>query len=92
MPIRSVTVTSATLGAMSDKKLLRLSRHRMLGGVCAGFAEYYDIEPLFVRLLYIVTTAASAVVPGIVIYLVLWALMRPAEGTPTDAGAGSGSP
>jgi phage shock protein PspC (stress-responsive transcriptional regulator) len=64
---------------MSDKKVLRLSRHRVLGGVCAGFAEYYGIEPLFVRLFYIVTTSASAIVPGIVIYLVLWALMRPAE-------------
>jgi phage shock protein PspC (stress-responsive transcriptional regulator) len=64
---------------MNDKKVLRLSRHRALAGVCAGFAEYYGIEPLFVRLLYIVTTAASAIVPGIVIYLVLWALMRPPE-------------
>lgn len=51
----------------------------MLRGVCAGLAEYYGVEPLFVRLFYVLTSAASVFVPGILIYLVLWMLMPPPE-------------
>lgn len=64
---------------MKPKKRLRLSRNRMLRGVCAGLAEYYGVEPLFVRLFYVLTSAASVFVPGILIYLVLWMLMPPPE-------------
>ncbi len=61
---------------MSDKKTLRRSRNRVLCGVCGGLAEYYGVDPNFVRVFYLLTSAASVFVPGIVIYLVLWATMR----------------
>jgi phage shock protein C len=64
---------------MNAKKRLRLSRNRMLWGVCGGLAEYYGVEPLFVRLFFFLTAAASVFVPGIIIYLVLWMLMPPPE-------------
>lgn len=64
---------------MSARRPLRLSRDRVLRGVCGGLAEYYGVEPNFVRLFYLMTSAASVVVPGIVIYLVLWMMMRPPE-------------
>lgn len=64
---------------MNAKKRLRLSRNRMVRGVCAGLAEYFGLDPLFVRTFYFLTSAASVFVPGIVIYLVLWMLMPPPE-------------
>lgn len=58
---------------------MRLSHNRMLGGVCAGIAEYFGVEVNFVRLFYLLTSAASAVGPGVVIYLVLWLMLPPPE-------------
>ncbi|MCK6372439.1 MAG: PspC domain-containing protein [Gammaproteobacteria bacterium] len=64
---------------MKQKGPLRLSRNRLLLGVCAGLAEWYGVETNFVRLFYLMTSAACVFVPGIVIYLILWMIMRPAE-------------
>ena len=58
---------------------MRLSHNRMLGGVCAGIAEYFGVEVNFVRLFYLLTSAASAVAPGVVIYLVLWLMLPSPE-------------
>ncbi|MCC7257186.1 MAG: PspC domain-containing protein [Gammaproteobacteria bacterium] len=64
---------------MSEKRTWRRSRNRIVSGVCAGLADYYGVEPNFVRIFYVLTSAASVFVPGIVIYLVLWAMMPPPE-------------
>lgn len=61
------------------KRPLRRSRNRVIAGVCAGIGDYYGVEADFVRLFYMLTTAASVILPGIVIYLVLWMLMRRPE-------------
>ena len=56
------------------KQLLR-SRNKMLGGVCAGIAEYFDIDPTLVRVLYVVLTIFSAAFPGLLLYIILLILM-----------------
>ena len=55
------------------KKLYR-SDDRMLGGVCAGLAEYADVDPTVVRLLYAALTVFTAF-SGIVLYPILWIIM-----------------
>ena len=57
----------------NDKKLYR-SNDRVLGGVCAGLAEYFDLDVTLVRLAYAVLTFCTAF-SGIVIYFILWLLM-----------------
>jgi phage shock protein C len=49
-----------------------------LGGVCAGLAEYFDVDPTFVRAVYTVITFFTGIVPGVVLYVIL-ALVVPAE-------------
>lgn len=61
------------------KKILRRSGKRVVAGVCAGVANYYRLESDFVRLHFMLTTAASGILPGLIIYLVLWMLMRRPE-------------
>ena len=56
------------------KQLLR-SRNKMLGGVCAGIAEYFDLDPTLVRVLYVVLTIFSAAFPGLLLYIILLILM-----------------
>ena len=60
---------------MADKKKFYLSRDKLLVGVCGGLAEGFGVSPLFVRLLWILTTVGSAILPGIVIYIFLWTWM-----------------
>lgn len=52
--------------------LYRSKRHRMLGGVCGGFAKWLGWDPNVVRLLYVILSVCSSGFPGILVYLVLW--------------------
>lgn len=61
---------------MNRKRTLSPSRNRVILGVCGGIADYFGLEHHFVRMFFMLTTAASAIVPGVVIYLLLWAWMR----------------
>ncbi|NQZ74505.1 MAG: PspC domain-containing protein [Ekhidna sp.] len=51
------------------------SNDRMLGGVCAGIAEYLGWDPTLVRIAYIVLSIVSAAFPGLLVYLILWIVM-----------------
>ncbi|GAB2666508.1 PspC domain-containing protein [Kribbella swartbergensis] len=53
--------------------LVRPSRGRMIGGVCAGLARRFGMSPNTMRLIFVI----SCILPGpqFLIYIVLWALM-----------------
>lgn len=59
---------------MSDYKRLTLSNDKKLGGVCAGIAEYFDIDPTWVRIAYATLTLFTAF-SGIILYPILWIIM-----------------
>jgi phage shock protein PspC (stress-responsive transcriptional regulator) len=65
--------------ATSSNPLRRSRRHRLLGGVCGGLAEWLGWSPLVVRILYVVVSVCSAAFPGILVYLVLWLVTPPAD-------------
>ncbi|MFO7664831.1 MAG: PspC domain-containing protein [Chloroflexota bacterium] len=62
---------------MNEKRLVRSSDNKMLFGVCAGVAHYFNIDPVIVRLLAVLLTLWNGI--GLVIYLIL-ALIMPQEG------------
>ncbi len=62
-----------------EKKRLRKSRDKKIAGVLGGLAEYFDWDPSFVRVGYILLTIFSAGFPGILVYIIFWAVMDPAE-------------
>lgn len=55
------------------RRLVR-SRNRMLGGVCAGLADYAGLDVTLVRVLTVVATVLGA---GslVIVYLALWILL-----------------
>ncbi len=55
---------------MSYRRLTR-SDNSVIAGVCAGLAEYLDIDPTVVRVVYAVLTLFTAF-SGVLVYLVLW--------------------
>ena len=56
------------------KKLCK-GRDRLVAGVCSGIAERYDSDPTAIRILWALLTIFTAVVPGVIAYLVCWAVM-----------------
>jgi phage shock protein PspC (stress-responsive transcriptional regulator) len=59
------------------KKLYRNPDDRTLGGVASGLAAYFNIEVLWVRLLFIALIFAGGA--GFVIYLILWIITPQAK-------------
>ncbi|MCI6459863.1 MAG: PspC domain-containing protein [Prevotella sp.] len=56
------------------KKRLTLSDDRKLGGVCGGIAEYFDVDPTLVRIVYAALTLFTAFC-GIILYPILYIIM-----------------
>lgn len=71
-PTYGSTGTYGSAGTSGSKRLFR-SEDRWLGGVAGGVADYFDIDPLLVRVLFI----ASCLLPGpqVLLYLILWFVM-----------------
>jgi phage shock protein C len=59
----------------TPKKLTRLRAERKIAGVCAGLAEYFNLDVMLVRILCIFLTLATGVCPGIVTYLLAWIII-----------------
>lgn len=70
---------------MSEKTLYRTRDDRMLGGVCAGIAEYFEIDPTVVRLLAVLAALLSAG-GAIIAYLVMWVAVPEQPGVPREEG------
>lgn len=57
---------------MSTKRLYRSENDRILGGVCGGIAEVYDLDPTLVRLITVVFAFTGA---AELIYIIAWLIM-----------------
>lgn len=58
---------------MAQKRLERSTQDKWLGGVAGGLGHYFGVEPLFIRLGFIVAFFGFGT--GLLIYLVLWLIM-----------------
>ncbi len=56
-----------------NNKLYRSSIHKVFAGVCGGLAEYFDIDPIFIRALFIFLFITGGA--GFLIYIILWILV-----------------
>jgi phage shock protein C len=63
---------------MSDYKALTRSKsNRMIAGVCAGLADYLNIDPTVVRLLFVLGFFITG--PGILIAYLIMAIVTPEQ-------------
>lgn len=60
---------------MARKRRLTRAPDGMIGGVCAGWADYLGTDRDLFRLAYVILSAFSAAFPGILVYIVLWLAM-----------------
>jgi phage shock protein PspC (stress-responsive transcriptional regulator) len=68
------------------KELYRSRKHKVLGGVCGGIAEYSNIDPVIVRILCILLCIFSGGL-GIIAYLICWLIipLEPEEAVDVSA-------
>lgn len=58
---------------MQQTRLVRSDMDKMIAGVCGGLAAYLGIDPVLVRLAFVILLLASGV--GLAIYVILWIVM-----------------
>ena len=58
---------------MTNQRLTRSTTDTMLGGVCGGIAQTYNLDPTLVRSLFVVATLLGF--SGILLYLILWVVI-----------------
>ena len=63
------------------RKLYRSTKDHMIAGVCGGIAEYFDIDPVIVRIVAVILLLPGGF-PGFVPYVILWIIV------PKDPGRG----
>ena len=52
-----------------NKRLYRSNREKMLGGICGGLGEYFDVDPTVVRVIAVILGLASAGWAGPVLHV-----------------------
>ncbi|MPQ46096.1 PspC domain-containing protein [Marinifilum sp. N1E240] len=56
-------------------KKLKRSSNKLVAGVCAGIAEYLNLDVTLVRILYVLISIFSAGFPGLLVYIIFWFVM-----------------
>ncbi|MDO9255020.1 MAG: PspC domain-containing protein [Bacteroidales bacterium] len=73
-----------------NKRLYRSAKSKVFGGVAGGIAEYFDIDPIIIRLLFVIIAFAGG--GGAIVYLILWIALPLEPITPFTMNRGSGEP
>lgn len=64
---------------MENKRLYRSQKNSMIAGVCGGLADYFNVDPILIRGLFVVAILAGG--GGFLVYIILWII------TPLEVGA-----
>ncbi|MGB7848137.1 MAG: PspC domain-containing protein [Candidatus Acidiferrum sp.] len=73
---------SSPAAAPPVKRLMRSSRDKKIGGVCAGLADYFDLDPTIVRVVWLLSVLFAGT--GFLVYIILWIVLPIAPyGVPT---------
>jgi len=62
-----------------SRSLRRSRTNRQIAGVVGGLADYFQVDPTLLRVIYVVGSVVSAAFPGALVYLLLWLLIPEAE-------------
>ncbi len=60
---------------MASRTLTRSSTDRVIAGVCGGLGDYFGVNPIVFRVLFVLLALPGGA-PGLLPYLILWFVMR----------------
>jgi phage shock protein PspC (stress-responsive transcriptional regulator) len=52
------------------KKLYRSRNNRVIAGICGGLAEYFDVDPIIIRLITLILVLSLGA--GLIAYIIAW--------------------
>ncbi|MEO1645372.1 MAG: PspC domain-containing protein [Chloroflexota bacterium] len=58
---------------INNKKLYRIERNGEIGGVCAGLAEYFNVDVTLIRIIFVLLGIFGG--NGVLLYVILWMVM-----------------
>ncbi len=58
---------------MEPKRLFRSRKDRVIGGVCGGMGNYFNIDPVLARVIWAVLFFAGGV--GLLAYILAWIIV-----------------
>lgn len=67
--------TGSTVSTSYAGKRLYRSSNRILGGVCAGIAEFFGIDVTLARIIFAIFAIMSAGFPFIMLYIACWVII-----------------
>ncbi|MEJ5351097.1 MAG: PspC domain-containing protein [Melioribacteraceae bacterium] len=56
-----------------QKKLYRSRKFRVLGGVAGGLAEYFNLDPILMRVIFVLFSLINGI--GVLLYIILWIII-----------------
>ena len=71
--LASGAAAPAPAAAPPAKRLMRSSRDKKIGGVCAGLADYFDLDPTIVRVVWLLAIFFAGT--GFLAYVILWIVL-----------------
>ena len=71
----------------TSKRLYRSLHNKVFAGVCGGLGEYMNVDPVLIRLIWMLVVIATGFVPGVVVYIIA-AIIVPMEVTHVDSVEG----
>ena len=52
------------------KKLYRSNTNKVFAGILGGLGDYFDVDPVLFRLLWVLVTIFTGLAPGIIVYII----------------------
>lgn len=76
-------------GHIMGKQLFRSYENKVIAGVCGGVAEYFEVDPTIVRIIWLLSIFAGV---GIIAYIVCWIVMPERHGSYSSYSSNYSSP
>jgi phage shock protein PspC (stress-responsive transcriptional regulator) len=78
---------SAAAQTGGRKRLVRSSTDKKIGGVCGGLADYFDLDPTIIRIVWLLAFLCAGV--GLLAYVILWIALPLAPTSAVDVSVPS---
>jgi phage shock protein C len=57
-----------------SKRLYRSTEDKMIAGVCGGIAEYFSVDPVIIRIVFVILLLPGWL-PGFIPYIIMWIIV-----------------